>query len=159
MRRQVGMVTDTCHGNRAPPDSGEGGPLNGTCGQSGPPSTILRPGPGTIPNIPFLQTCLNPNPQQIRPVITPDLSRRLGVGPQAAHPPSPPSTLGLSGLWQPQGLGTEPAALSSSSGPSPLSSSFSSVLYDIFFFLEAAPEPAQSPSSASWPTACQPLGL
>lgn len=55
------MVTDTCHGEPGASDSGEGVHSMGHVGSQAHSFTILRPGPGTIPNIPFLQTCLNPN--------------------------------------------------------------------------------------------------
>lgn len=61
MWRQVGMVADTCHWEPGVSDSGEGVHSMGHVGSQAHSFTILRPGPGAIPNIPFLQTCLNPN--------------------------------------------------------------------------------------------------
>lgn len=78
------------------------------------------------------------------------------MGPQAAHPPSPPSTLGLSGLWQPQGH-RHRARCSELQAPGRLllSLSFSFLYFMTFFFWrDCFPRAGQSPSSASWP--CMP---
>ena len=96
-------MTDTCHWELGASASREEARSTGRVASQAHSFPILRPGPGTVPSIPQLQTCLNPN-TEIRPGITPTPSRRLpSTRPQAAHPPSPPSALGLSGLCQPQG--------------------------------------------------------
>lgn len=55
------MATDTCHWEPGASASREEAHSTGHVAGQAHSFTILRPGPGTIPNIPQLQTHLNPN--------------------------------------------------------------------------------------------------
>lgn len=122
------MATDTCHWEPGALASREEAHSTGHVASQAHSFTILRPGPGTIPSIPQLQTRLNPNTAR-KACYHPKPPREA---PEHAASGCPPtfSTLSTGALGALPAAGTQPAALS----PLVLSFSFSFRYIMTFFF-------------------------